>query len=611
MVEHTASAEAAEIDGAVAELTVPRQFVDTVDRCGNRVAIRAKDGDNWAEWTWLEYADRAGRAAAGLRALGVRRGDRVVMMLRNCPEFYVLDMAAMLCGATPISIYNSSSVDQVTYLARHSKALVGIAEDPAYLARFRDARRDDNALRHVGIVRPGDATQNGGDAEGDTFTFDELLDHEPLDLADAAATCDLDDFATVIYTSGTTGQPKGVAITHRNACWTGECLRRRLPFDTGYAGKRLVSYLPMAHIAERMVSHYLHTALGFDVTTCPETRAIAEYLAAVHPHVLFGVPRIFEKIQAGVEAVLAADPEQAKRFDEAVHQSAPIAISRSWDDASADDQATWEQLDSTMFRPMRQLLGVDELEMAISGAAPIRAELLLWFRAIGVPLSEIYGMSESTGPIAWTPERIKPGTVGPACPGVEITLGDDRELLCRGGNVFPGYLDQPEQTAEALADGWLHTGDIATIDDDGYVTIVDRKKELIVTAGGKNVSPANLEAALRTIPLVGHAFAVGDRRPFVAAIVTLDPDDAPQWAKRHGIESTDLADLASNPKIREEIERHLSEVMEPFNNAERVKKLAILGDEWNDDSEFLTPTQKLKRRALYEAYSDVIDALYA
>jgi long-chain acyl-CoA synthetase len=355
----------------------------------------------------------------------------------------------------------------------------------------------------------------------------------------------------------------------------------------------------------------LHTALGFDVTTCPETRAIAEYLAAVHPHVLFGVPRIFEKIQAGVEAVLATNPEHAERFDQAVQQSAPIAIRRSWDEASADDEATWEQLDSTTFRPVRQLLGVDDLEMAISGAAPIRSELLRWFRAIGVPLSEIYGMSESTGPISWTPERIKPGTVGPACPGIEITLGDDGELLCRGGNVFPGYLDQPAQTAETLVDGRLHTGDIATVDDDGYVTIVDRKKELIVTAGGKNVSPANLEAALRTIPLVGHAFAVGDQRPFVAALVTLDPDDAPSWAKRHGIAFTDLTDLAANPMVREEIERHLTEVMEPFSNAERVRKLAILGDEWTDDSEFLTPTQKLKRRALYEGYSDVIDALYA
>jgi long-chain acyl-CoA synthetase len=586
-------------------LTVARQFLRTLADHPDRVALRSKDGDRWTEWSWRAHADRVARAAGGLRALGVEPGDRVVLMMRNCPEFHVLDLAALLLGATPISIYNSSSTDQVEYLVGHCRARFGIVEDAGFLARFADARKLDHVER-LGIVRPD------GDTDADLFTFDELLAHEPIDLDAAASRGTPDDIATVIYTSGTTGPPKGVVITNRNAVWTGDSLRRRFPFHTEYAGKRVVSYLPMAHVAERMVSHYLHLALGFEVSTCAEAGKVAAYLPDVRPHVLFGVPRVFEKVNAGVQAALATDPERARQFDEAVAASTDIALRRSWGTATAEDEATWAFLDEVAFAPARQLLGLDELLMAITGAAPMRGELLGWFRAIGVPLSEIYGMSESTGPITWTPERIKPGTVGPAIPGCEVALADDGEVICRGGNVFPGYLDQPDKTAEALdRDGWLHTGDIGELDDDGYLRVVDRKKELIITAGGKNVSPANLEAALRMIPLVGQACAVGDQRPFIAALLTLEPDDAPAWARAHGIEVTDLADLSRNPVIVAEVERQVAEVMRPFNHAEQVKKVVILDHDWAADSAFLTPTQKLKRRAILTTYKDVIDSIYA
>jgi long-chain acyl-CoA synthetase len=595
--------EAAEIAAAVAGLTPARQFVQLVADHADRIALRSPNGDGWDEWTWTQHADRVARAAAGFQALGLERGDRIVLMMRNCAEFHVLDMAALLVGATPISVYNSSSPDQVAYLIQHCGARFAVAEDDGFAARFADARSLP-LLEQIGMVHPGPGDQP-------PFTFESLLAHEPVDLAAAADTGRPDDAATVIYTSGTTGPPKGVVITNENVCWTGESLRRRFPFATEYAGKRVVSYLPMAHIAERMVSHYIHVALGFEVSTCPEAGQVAAYLAQVRPHVLFGVPRVFEKINAGVLAALAADPERATKFDEAVEAATPIAVERSWGRATEEQEATWAFLDEVAFQPARALLGLDELLMAITGAAPMRGELLLWFRAIGVPLSEIYGMSESTGPITWTPEHIKPGTVGTAIPGCEVTLGDDGELICRGGNVFGGYLGDPGKTAEALDGGWLRTGDIATVDDDGYFRIVDRKKELIITAGGKNVSPANLEAALRMIPLVGQAFAVGDQRPFVAALVTLDPDDAPAWAKAHGIAFTDLADLSRNPQVRAEIDRAAQEAMAPFNHAERVKKIVVLDHDWPPDSAFVTPTQKLKRRAIREAYADVIADIYA
>jgi long-chain acyl-CoA synthetase len=259
---------------------------------------------------------------------------------------------------------------------------------------------------------------------------------------------------------------------------------------------------------------------------------------------------------------------------------------------------------------VRELVGLDQLEFAISGAAPIPRELLEWFNAIGVPLSEVYGMSESSGPMTWTPTRIKPGTVGPAIPGCEVRLADDGEIVCRGGNVFAGYLGAPEATADTLRDGWLHSGDIGEVDADGYYRVVDRKKELIITAGGKNISPANLEAALKSIPLVGQACAIGDQRPFVAALVVLDPEVAPAWAKQHGLEGLSLAELAEHPDVVAEVERGVAEVMAQFNNAERVKKVKVLAAEWLPDSDELAPTSKLKRRGILARYAEKIEDLY-
>ncbi len=589
------------ITDRIAGKTIARTFLETVEANGDALALRARDGDGWEEWTFATYADKVARAAAGLRDLGVGPGDRVVLMLRNCPEFHVLDMAALMVGATPISIYNSSASDQVEYLVGHSDASLGIVEDDSFLARFEPVRDKLPTLRTIGVVRPGERSAD--------FTWDDLLDHEPLDLVEAASGGQPDDLATVIYTSGTTGAPKGVMISNANVLFMVECLKELLDIDV-FAGKRMVSYLPMAHIAERAVSHYQQAVLGFEVSCCPEASQIASYLGEVKPHVMFGVPRVWEKINAGLNASLAADPDKAKQFNEAVEASRPIALRRSWGTATEEDDATWSFLDEVAFAPVRQLLGLDDLVAAITGAAPIPPELLGWFRAIGVPMSEVYGMSENTGAMTWVSEKIKPGTVGPAVPETEVKIADDGEVICRGPHVFSGYLNDPEKTAETLIDGWLHTGDIGELDDDGYLRIVDRKKELIITAGGKNISPANLEAALKMIPLVGQAAAIGDQRPFVSALVVLDPDTAPAWAAQQGIEGS-LEELAQNSDVVAEIERQLVEVMEPFNNAERVKKVKVIGEEWLPDSEMLTPTSKLKRRGVHARYQDEIESLYA
>jgi long-chain acyl-CoA synthetase len=583
--------------------TVAQIFLETATEHADLVALRWKDGEEWGQWTFAEYADKVARAVTALRERGVGRGDRVVLMLRNCAEFHVLDVAALMVGATPVSIYNSSAPDQIEYLVNHSGAVLGIVEDEGFLGRFAPVRDQLTNLKTLGAVRPG-----GADVD---FSWDDLMASEPADLAEAAAQGDESDLVTIIYTSGTTGPPKGVMISNRNVTFLADAVRTLIPLDS-LTGARIVSYLPMAHIAERSVSHYLQILDGCEVTACPNPSDIAAYLREVKPHLVFGVPRVWEKIHAGIQGALSLDPEKAQQFGDAVEAAKPIVLKKAWGEASEEELATLQFLDDVAFRAVRELLGLEECLVAITGAAPIPADLLSWFQAIGVPLSEVYGMSENAGAMTWEPVKIKPGTVGPAVPGTEVALAEDGEVICRGPHVFQGYLNDPEKTAETIdEDGWLHTGDIGELDEDGYLRIVDRKKELIITAGGKNISPANLEAALKMIPLVGQAAAIGDQRPFVSALVVLDPDVAPVWAAQHGLGDLSLAELAEHPDVVAEVEAGLAEVMEPFNNAERVKRVKVIGEEWLPDSDMLTPTSKLKRRGVNARYADEIESLYA
>jgi long-chain acyl-CoA synthetase len=586
-----------ELTAAVAGQTVASAFLATSRAHAGDIALRERAADDsWTERTFAQYATEVAEVAAGLRAAGIGPGDRVVLMMRNIAAFHIVDMAAVFCGATPISIYNSSSPEQVAYLAGHCRAKLAIVENDGFHERFQKVRGELPSLGEIINLGAG-----GREALGS---------HGTVDLDEAAGAVTPDTLATVIYTSGTTGPPKGVMLSHFNVAYTAESLRLAFGEEIDLSGKRLVSYLPMAHIAERMTSHYLQAIQGYEVTSCPDPGLLAAYLRDVRPHIMFGVPRVWEKLHAGVAAALAADPEKKAKFDEGMAAAIPIALDRAWGRSTPEQDATWDFLQGFAFGPVKQLVGLDELEFGITGAAPIPAELLSWFQGLGVPLSEIYGMSESSGPMTWTPVKIKPGTVGPAIPGCEVALAEDGEVICRGGNVFLGYLDDEEKTAEALPDGWLHTGDIGVFDDEGYLHIVDRKKELIITAGGKNISPANLEAALKMIPLVAQACAIGDQRPFVSALVVLDPEVAPVWAANQGIPDADLADLAHHPVVVAEVERGVDEVMAGFNNAERVKKVKVLGVEWVPDSEELTPTSKLKRRGIHARYAQEIEALY-
>jgi long-chain acyl-CoA synthetase len=595
-----------EITDTVRGNTAPRLFLELVAAHPDLPALQSMTGESgWNTWTLSQYADNVAKAAAGLRAAGIEPGERVLLMMRNRPDFHWFDTAAQFLRATPVSIYNSSSPEEIEYLAGHAEAEVAIVEDKGFLDRMLKIRANLPNLTTIYVIEPPEGPLPDGVKPAST-----LFEQGSLDLRALADETDPDDIATLIYTSGTTGPPKGVMISQFNVVYTVEQLRRCIDFES-FIGKRAVSYLPMAHIAERMMSHYQAMLLGYSVYCCPDANLLTQYLREVHPQILFGVPRVYEKIYLGVNAALAADPDKKAQFDDGVNAALAIKAAERDGTATQEQIDTWAFLDAAAFSTVRGLVGLDSVEVAVTGAAPIPRSVLEWFNAVGVPLSEIYGMSESSGPMCWSPQANKPGYVGRQIPGMEVEIAEDGEIICRGGNVFQGYLKQPDKTAETIIDGWLHSGDIGEKDADGYVRIVDRKKELIITSGGKNISPANLEAALKTIPLIGQAAAIGDSRKFVSAILVLDPETAVVWANAQGKGGLSLTELAADPDVIAEIQRGVNEVNTQFAQVEQIKRFTLVGEEWLPDSDMLTPTSKLKRRGVNARYAADIEAMYA
>src|SRR3954463_3470864 len=548
--------------------TVLDGLLNHLERHPDAVALRSLDGD---AWTWREYADRAARFAGGLKALGVRRGDRVVMMLRNRLEFHVADLGALLVGATPISIYNSSSPDQISYLVSHCEPVVAITEGGDFADRLLAA--DTPSLRAVVVV---DEERAG------TKSFAEVAAGEAVDIAAATDATDPLQLLTVIYTSGTTGPPKGVMLDHSNVLAAYKGLVHFMP-DNDPDDMRVVSYLPMAHIAERNVGYYNHLLWGGEVTPCADIGQLSSYLLAVRPTLLFGPPRIWEKLAAGIQAAVASrSPEDQQRFTDALAVGRQVQqLKARGEQLPADLAEQWAFVEDVAFRPLRAMVGLDECGIAFSGAAPIPAEVIDFLRDLGLEMSEVYGMSENTGGMTWEPRLVKSGRVGRAFPETEVITGPDGEVLCRGAIVFKGYLNDPERTREALdGDGWLHTGDIGEFDEDGYLRVVDRKKELLSTRGGKNGSPANIEAALKTIPLVGQAMAIGDSRPYLVGVLTVDPDAA---SVQHPGRS--LADIAADPEVLGAVAAAVADVNARLSTVEHIRRFVLLGEEWLPDTE--------------------------
>jgi long-chain acyl-CoA synthetase len=594
-----------EVNARVAGSTVPRRFLELAAARPDLPMLHARSSDGWQVWTASDVRDLAARAAQGLLADRVAPGERVLLMMRNRPDFHWLDLAAQFIRATPVSIYNSSAPEEIQYLASDCGARIAIVEDAGYLDRILKVRDELPQLEQIYVIEDLD-----GELPTGVVPAQALMGEGSADLARLAEATTPDDLATLIYTSGTTGPPKGVMLSQYNIVYTNDILLETIE-EPDISGWRVVSYLPMAHIAERMASHYNTLIVGSAVYCCPDFNDLSSYLRDVRPQLIFGVPRVYEKIHAGVTAAFAADADKQRQFDEGVALAIEIKRAQLAGTDTQEQRDTWDFLDAVAFSAVRQLIGLDQLHMATSGAAPIPAAIMEWFAAIGVPLSEIYGMSESSGPMTYSPRRNKPGYVGQPIPGCEVRIAEDGEVVCRGGNVFVGYLNQPDKTADTIIDGWLHSGDIGVMDDEGYLKIVDRKKELIITSGGKNISPANLEAALKMIPLVGQACAIGDNRKYIAALLVLDPDVAPTWAAARGKVAQSLVELAADADLIAAIRQAVDEVNEQFAQVEQIKRFTLLGEEWLPDTDVLTPTSKLKRRGIHARYTKEIEAMYA
>jgi long-chain acyl-CoA synthetase len=582
--------------------TVPAAFRATAaDRAGD-AAVRTQ-GDA-VHWTWGELRERVDALAAGLAKLGVRKGDSVALLLSNRPEFHQSDLAAMTIGATPFSIYNTYTAEQIRFIVADAGAKVLVAEQ-ALLAGALAARSDLPELEHVIVV-------DGETPAGCLALADVMADGDPAFDADASiAAIGPEDVATLIYTSGTTGPPKGVQICHRNVMATVNTVTSVIDFPQD---GRVISWLPAAHIAERTAHHYLPIGFGLTVTCCHDPRQIAAYLPEVRPSWFFAVPRIWEKLRSGLEAMIAGLPDEQREptrraLDAALQK---VRLEQRGEPVPDELRSAVAQADERIFAPLRIHLGFDQVEAVNVGAAPTPVEVLEFFHAIGIPVAELWGMSETTGAgCVNPPERIKIGTVGPPTEGVEVRLGDDGELLVRSDVVMLGYRNLPDRTAEAIdAAGWLHTGDIAQIDDDGYVRIVDRKKEIIINAAGKNMSPANIEATVKSSsPLIGQAAVIGDARPYNTALIVLDADFAPAWAAQQTIEG-DLATLAGRDEVRAAVQQGIDAANAKLARVEQIKRFHLVAGDWLPGGDELTPTMKLKRKPIAEKYADEIEAMY-
>jgi long-chain acyl-CoA synthetase len=611
--------ERARIQAEVEGRTLVDALADTVRDRGDEPAYSDRhhvvEGESWRTLTWTQTRELALDVAAGLIGLGVAAGDTVAIMASNRIEHFVADIGTVHAAATPMSIYNTLANEQVAFVAGHARPRVVVLEDADHLSRWSRAIAERDDLVRV-VVIDADAVP-----AGDLYSsWDDLVavghayrEAHPGEVEARAAELSPDSPATILYTSGTTGNPKGVVLTHHNVLFEAIGTQEAAGLMEPQVG---VSYLPLAHIAERVLGLYGPQIQGSHMHAIGDPSQLLATLGEVHPTAFFGVPRVWEKIKTGLSAKLASDPDPANRtmVEEA------MAAALAWVEAqevggvmTPEIEEAYRRAEESILGFLKLLLGLDQVTWAGSAAAPMPLDVAKFMAGLGLKVYDVYGMTETCGAVtANGPGGFKLGTVGRANPGMEVRLAEDGEILVRGPVITPGYHLQEEATRALIdEDGWVHTGDIGTLDDDGFFAVVDRKKELIITSAGKNVAPSNIENFLKESPLIGHAMAIGDARPYVVAILTLDGEIAPLVAQQLGIEFTDLADLAEKPEIRAVVQQAVDAANERLSRPEQVKSFELLGVEWTAESEELTPTLKLKRRVVNTKYSDVVDRLYS
>ncbi len=565
--------------------TMAEAFQVTAAQFGDAPALSAHGSER--TWTWAQYADAVRTFAAGLAALGVGRGDVVCFMLTNRPEFNVGDAAALHLGAAGCSIYNTSSAEQISYILETARPKVVVTEQ-ALCDQLLAGYSAQGCEAHVMVV-------DGEPVEGAMTMSDlESLEADGFDFDAAWRAVEPDDVLCLIYSSGTTGPPKGIELTHRNMLSLGRAMDDVYPFSPG---GRTISFLPAAHVGDRCSTHYNAIFHGLSLVCLADAQELFACTAQVRPTVWGGVPRIWEKLKVAIEHMVESQDEATReKWGSALAVGLSRVAASQQGAVPAELEDRWRVADDEVFAPVRGMLGLAEVEVFAVGTAPTPVPVLEFFGAIGIEIAEMWGLTECSGIAAINPSgAVKHGTVGRPLPSVDVRIAEDGEILVRGPVVMPGYRDDPERTAEAIDDeGWLHTGDVGAFVDDGYLKIVDRKKELIINSSGKNMSPLNIESAIKAeSSLIENAVAIGDRRPYNVALIVLDPTAA---------RDDHLARV-----IGEAIERANARLA----RVEQIKRFKILDDHWQPGDDCLTPTAKLRRKSIAERYAVDIESLYA
>ena len=590
--------------------TLPKLLERRAADFGDHVAMRKKDFGLWQETSWRVYAEQAHAVSRALLAFGIAPGDCVALISENRPEWLFVDLGIQSIRAITAAIYVTSAAEQVAYVMAHSRSRVIFVEDQEQLDKVLDQRDELPLLERVIVF---DWTGLRGFDDPQVLSFEAFLETGDLavDLGARIAATRPEDTALLVYTSGTTGPPKGAMLTHENLVWTSRSLGDANELR---AGDEVLSFLPLCHIAERLMTVVNQLVHGYTVNFAESLDTVPQDLAEVSPHVLFAVPRIWEKFASRVTLTMK-DAPLAKRAAFAAALRVGRAVTRRRERGEGLGLATRlaHQLAlGAVFHPLKKRLGLERVRLAISGAAPISPDVLRFFHAIGLDLLEVYGQTEGSGPT--TIHRrgdIRVGSVGRAIPGVEVRVGAEGEILVRGPNVFAGYLHDPDATAATLRDGTLHSGDMGELDEDGYLRITDRLKDILITAGGKNIAPQNIENRLKFSPYINDAVVIGDRRPFLTALIVIDEENVADYAQEHRIPYTTFADLTLNEAIRELIGGEIKRVNQELATVERIKKFDVLDKRLEEEDGEVTPTMKVKRSRIAELYADTVEAMYS
>ncbi|MEX2530544.1 MAG: AMP-binding protein [Gemmatimonadota bacterium] len=593
--------------------TLPGRVALWARRQPDAVALRRKRFGIWKETTWSEYCGAIETVAHALRRLGVEPGNAVGILSDNRPEWLYVDLAAQAIGACSAGIYQTNPAEDVAYILNHAQAVVAVCEDQEQVDKALEVRDETPTVRHV-IVLDARGTRDYDDPR--LMTWSDFMEagaaaraEDPDWFEGELAARDPTEPGMLVYTSGTTGRPKGAELSSASVIglWEHPDVLEASPDDT------LLSYLPLCHIAEKLFSLFIPLRSGCVVHFGESLDTVQEDLREVSPTIFLGVPRIWEKMHAGV-TIRMRDSSWLKRrlFERGLRVGREIAGRRLEGRETRLDRLRWFINDLLVYRPLQERLGLRRCRFGISGAAPVASELLLWFWSAGVPIYEGYGLTE-TGAMSHLnrPGAVRLGTVGLPLPGIECRTAEDGEVLIRGPNIFLGYRDNPEATRAAIDDeGWLHTGDTGVIDDDGFLSIVGRKKEIIITSGGKNLSPEKIENALKLSPFVKEAVAVGDGRKFISALVQIDYDIVSDWATRRRLSHSDYTDLARRPEVKELVSRAVDEANEHLARVEQVRALRIIPKELHQDDGELTATRKVRRKVVHERFDDLVRDIY-